>query len=71
MRRRATAARAAESDLYHDPTVLFELATEAGSAAALLRSLAGYVEGLIEAVVLEQRITMEQVEAARQPAGFR
>jgi hypothetical protein len=47
----------------------------ARSAATSLRALAGYVEGLIEAVVLEQKITMEQVqaarEAARQPPGFR
>jgi hypothetical protein len=47
----------------------------AKTAATSLRSLAGYVEGLIEAVVLDQNITMEQVqaarEAARQPPGFR
>ena len=39
------------------------------------QSLAGHLEGLIEAVVLDQRITMEQVqaarEAARQPPGFK
>jgi hypothetical protein len=56
-------------------SVLLKVASEASRAANLLRSLAGYVEGLIEAVVLEQQITMEQVqaarEAARQPPGFR
>lgn len=60
---------------YTDPRVMLELASEASQAAALLRSLAGYVEGLIEAVVLDQQISMEQVqaarEAARQPPGFR
>jgi hypothetical protein len=48
---------------------------DAKTAATALRSLAGYVEGLIEAVVLDQQISMEQVkaarEAARQPPGFR
>jgi hypothetical protein len=47
----------------------------AKTAASLLRQLGGYVEGLIEALVLEQNITMEQVkaarEAARQPPGFK
>ena len=46
----------------------------AKEAATALRSLAGHVEGLIEAVVLDQKITMDQVqaarEAARQPPGF-
>lgn len=50
-------------------------ASHAYKAATLLKSLAGYVEGLIEAVVLEEQISMEQVqaarEAARQPPGFR
>jgi hypothetical protein len=59
---------------YTNPRVLLELGSEASRAAALLRSLAGYVEGLIEAVVLDERITMDQVkaarEAARQPPGF-
>jgi hypothetical protein len=49
--------------------------TKASHAASLLKQLAGYVEGLIEAVVLDQRLDMEQVraarEAARQPLGFR
>lgn len=58
-----------------DPSLLMQLGSEAARAAALLRSLAGYVEGLIEAVVLDQRLSMEQVqaarEAARQPPGFR
>lgn len=57
------------------PRGMIEGAREAKTAATSLRSLAGYVEGLIEAVVLEQQITMEQVqaarEAARQPPGFR
>lgn len=51
------------------------MVANARSAATSLRALAGYVEGLIEAVVLDQQITMEQVqaarEAARQPPGFR
>ena len=51
------------------------MVANAKSAATSLRALAGYVEGLIEAVVLEQNITMDQVEAAReaarQPPGFR
>jgi hypothetical protein len=51
------------------------LASAATDAASLLRALAGYIEGLIETVVLEQKISMEQVqaarEAARQPPGFR
>jgi len=49
--------------------------SRANNAATLLRSLAGYVEGLIEAVVLDQEISMQQIqaarEAARQPPGFR
>lgn len=49
--------------------------SRAKTAATLLRSLAGYVEGLIEAVVLDQEISMQQIEAAReaarQPPGFR
>lgn len=53
---------------------MLELSTEASHAATLLRSLAGYVEGMIEAVALDQQLTMEQVqaarEAARQPRGF-
>jgi len=57
------------------PEVMLEVGSDASRAATLLRTLAGHVEGLIEAVVLDQRITMEQVqaarEAARQPAGFR
>jgi hypothetical protein len=55
-------------------TVMLKLGSDASRAAALLRSLAGYVEGLIEAVVLEEKITTAQVEAAReaarQPPGF-
>lgn len=47
----------------------------AKTAATALRSLAGHTEGLIEAVVLDQQISIEQVqaarEAARQPPGFR
>lgn len=47
----------------------------ANTAALQMRKLVGYVEGLIEAVVLDQQISMEQVkaarEAARQPPGFR
>jgi hypothetical protein len=58
-----------------EPRVLMELGSTASHAATLLRALAGYVEGLIEAVVLEQQLTMGQVqaarEAARQPPGFR
>lgn len=61
-------------DPYTRPELLMKLASEAKHAAVRLRSLAGYVEGLIEAVVLEEQITMEQVqaarEAARQPPGF-
>jgi hypothetical protein len=57
------------------PRALLERASQASHAATLLRSLAGYLEGLIEAVVLDQQISMEQVraarEAARQPPGFR
>jgi hypothetical protein len=49
--------------------------SRAKNAATLLRSLAGYVEGLIEAVVLDQEISLQQIEAAReaarQPPGFR
>ncbi len=60
---------------YPGPSVMLQLESEATHAATLLRSLAGYVEGMIEAVVLDQQITMEQVqaarEAARQPTGFR
>jgi hypothetical protein len=52
-----------------------EMLAHAKTAATNLRALAGYVEGLIEAVVLENQISMEQVqaarEAARQPPGFR
>ena len=57
------------------PMNVIESAKDPKTAAATLRSLAGYVEGLIEAVVLEEQITMEQIEAAReaarQPPGFR
>lgn len=57
------------------PDLLMKLGSEASHAASRLRSLAGYVEGLIEAVVLDERITMEQIDAARaaarQPPGFR
>jgi len=60
---------------YTDPRVVMELNSAASQAATRLRALAGYVEGMIEAVVLDQQITMEQVqaarEAARQPPGFR
>jgi hypothetical protein len=46
----------------------------ASTAATLLRQLGGYVEGLVEAVVLDQKITVDQMkaarEAARQPPGF-
>jgi hypothetical protein len=46
----------------------------ASTSATLLRQLAGYVAGLVEAVVLDQNFTMEQIaaarEAARQPPGF-
>src|SRR4051794_11360984 len=35
------------------------ITASAKTAATSLRSLAGYVEGLIEAVVLEQQLTME------------
>lgn len=59
----------------HNPDHLMKLSSEAGKAAGLLRSLAGHVEGLIEAIVLEQQISAEEVEAARaaarQPPGFR
>jgi hypothetical protein len=58
-----------------NPRASFELANDANTAAGLLRQLAGYVEGLIEMVVLEQQITTEQVraagEASREPTGFR
>jgi hypothetical protein len=54
---------------------MLRMASQAKSAATSLRALAGYVEGLIEAVVLEQKISMDQVkaarEAAKQPPGFR
>jgi hypothetical protein len=57
------------------PEQMLRAASQAKAAATSLRALAGYVEGLIEAVVLDQQITMEQVqaarEAARQPPGFR
>lgn len=60
---------------FPDPKTMLELGSAASHAATALRALAGYVEGLIESVVLEQQITMEQVqaarEAARQPPGFR
>lgn len=56
------------------PRAVLTLEGEAQTAATLLGQLGGYVEGLIEAVVLEQEISMEQVkaarEAARQPPGF-
>jgi hypothetical protein len=46
----------------------------ASTAATLLRQLVGYVEGLIEALVVDQKITEDQMkaarEASRQPAGF-
>jgi hypothetical protein len=49
--------------------------SRARTAATLLKSLVGCVEGLIETVVLSQQITMEQIqaarEAARHPPGFR
>jgi hypothetical protein len=58
-----------------DPTNMAILTSTAKTAATSLRSLAGYVEGLIEAVVLDEEVSMEQVqaarEAARQPPGFR
>jgi hypothetical protein len=57
------------------PEQMLRMASQAKSAATSLRALAGYVEGLIEAVVLDPQITMERVqaarEAARQPPGFR
>lgn len=37
-------------------------------AATFLRQIAGYVEGLIEAVVLDQKVTTDQMEAARAAA---
>jgi hypothetical protein len=56
------------------PDWMMVTTARAKAAATALRSLTGHVEGLIEAVVLDQQITMEQVqaarEAARQPPGF-
>jgi hypothetical protein len=57
------------------PQAHIDAMTSANTAAVQLRTLGGYVEGLIEAVVLDQQISMEQVqaarEAARQAPGFR
>jgi hypothetical protein len=57
------------------PQAHMDAMSAANTAALQLRKLVGYIEGLIEAVVLEQQISMEQVqaarEAARQPPGFR
>jgi hypothetical protein len=67
-------ARAGEPGMVM-PEQMLRMASQAKSAATSLRALAGYVEGLIEAVVLDPQITMERVqaarEAARQPPGFR
>lgn len=64
-----------EHMLSSDPRTLPITKARAKVAATALRSLAGHVEGLIEAVVLDQQITMDQVraarEAARQPPGFK
>ena len=64
-----------EHTLELDPRWMSVTKARAKTAATALRSLAGHLEGLIEAVVLDQRITMEQVqaarEAARQPPGFK
>jgi hypothetical protein len=55
--------------------IMMDMTSKASHAATLLRQLAGYVEGLIEAVVIEQRLDVAQIqaarEAARQPVGFR
>lgn len=63
-----------EHMLASSPRMLPIAKARAKTAATALRSLAGHVEGLIEAVVLHEQITMEQVEAARaaarQPPGF-
>jgi hypothetical protein len=52
-----------------------ETTRTANTAALLLRKLGGYIEGLVEAVVLDQQISTEQVRAAREAAkpqtGFR
>lgn len=57
------------------PRTLFDYKSKASHAAALLRQLAGHVEGLIEAYVIEKELDMDQVQAAReasrQPVGFR
>jgi hypothetical protein len=63
-----------EGDHMLGPERMMAMTARAKAAAISLRSLAGHVEGLIEAVVLDEQITMEQVqaarEAARQPTGF-
>ncbi|HEX8205595.1 MAG TPA: hypothetical protein VF587_06005 [Solirubrobacteraceae bacterium] len=61
--------------LGHGPRAHIDAMNAAKTAALQLRKLVGYIEGLIEAVVLDQQISMEHVqaarEAARQPPGFR
>jgi len=46
----------------------------AKAAAALLRQLDGYLDGLIEATAINEQVTIEQLklarEATRRPAGF-
>lgn len=57
------------------PRGVLEMGVAANKAATLLKSLVGWVEGMVQAVALDQRITVEQLqaarEAARQPVGFR
>jgi hypothetical protein len=50
------------------PHNLVQSSQDARTAASALRSLAGYIEGLIEAVVLGKQIPLDQVHAAREAA---
>jgi hypothetical protein len=57
------------------PRILMDYGSKARNAAVAIRQLAGYVEGMIEALVIEQQLDRAQIEAAReasrQPPGFR
>lgn len=64
-----------EAGMGRGPQAHIQAMSAANTAALQLRKLGGFIEGLIEAVVLDEQISMEQVqaarEAARQPPGFR
>jgi hypothetical protein len=57
------------------PRVTQEWASKGRHAAVMLRQLAGWVEGMVESTVIDQKLSQEQIkaaqEAARQPPGFR